>query len=123
MEEKQPLVSVASAAGPSIPASVPEPVGGENEHAEVGSEPKRIEKVLSGNTALQRDIALLRRADGTLYESVDFPTAETYADISPRRRQQLMKDDGPLKVVGKGRKRRITVESLIAYCPPAEDAK
>ena len=73
--------------------------------------------------ARKRDITLLQRSDGGLYESVDFPTAETYADISPRRRQQLMKDDGPLRVVGKGQKRRITVESLVSYCPPAEDAK
>jgi hypothetical protein len=75
-----------------------------------------------GTTGRARDITLLRRADGTQYDSVDFPTAEKYADISPRRRQQLMKH-GPLLVVGKGQKRRITVESLIAYCPPAEYAK
>ena len=68
------------------------------------------------------DIKLLKKADGSLYESVDFPTAERYADISARRRQQLMTED-VLKVVGKGTNRRITVKSLIAYCPPTEDAK
>jgi hypothetical protein len=66
------------------------------------------------------DIALLKKADGTLYQSVDFPTAETYAGITPRRRQQLMSD--VLKTVGNGQNRRITVESSVAYCPPAEDA-
>jgi len=69
------------------------------------------------------DIKLLQKADGSrLYNSVDFPTAEKYADITPRRRQQLMKD-GHLASTGKGQNRRITVESLIAYCPPVEDAK
>ena len=67
------------------------------------------------------DIALLKKADGSFYSSVDFSTAESYADISPRRRQQLMPD--VLKVVGQGQNRRITVESLLAYCPPKEDAK
>ncbi len=69
------------------------------------------------------DVALLKKADGRFYESVDFPTAENYAVISARRRQQLMKDNGHLRVVGKGQNRRITVVSLIAYCPPTEDAK
>jgi hypothetical protein len=68
------------------------------------------------------DISLLKKADGSLYQSVEFPTAEKYADITPRRRQQLKKED-ILKEVGKGQHRRITVESLIAYCPPAEEAK
>jgi hypothetical protein len=71
----------------------------------------------------KRDITLLQRADGTLYKSVNFPTAEAYADITARRRQQLIKEHGPLRVVGKGQNRRITVKSLIEYCPPAEDAK
>lgn len=34
--------------------------------------------------------ALLKRADGTWLESVDFPTVEKCANIGPRRRQQLM---------------------------------
>jgi hypothetical protein len=67
------------------------------------------------------DIALLKKADGSLYRSVDFSTAEIYADISSRRRQQLMPE--VLKVVGQGHNRRITVESLLAYCPPEEDTK
>jgi hypothetical protein len=77
-------------------------------------------------TALARgrkgDIKLLQKADGSRYETVDFPKAEEYADITPRRRQQLMKG-GVLVFTGKGLNRRITVESLIAYCPPADDAK
>lgn len=68
------------------------------------------------------DIALLKKADGGFYQAVDFPTAESYADISPRRRQQLMQTE-VLKVVGQGQNRRITVESLLAYCPSEEDAK
>ncbi|MGA2186368.1 MAG: hypothetical protein ABSH47_25410, partial [Bryobacteraceae bacterium] len=68
------------------------------------------------------DTTLLKRADGNFYESVNFPTAQSYADIGARRRQQLMKN-GLFEVLGKGTNRRITVKSLIAYCPPAEDAK
>lgn len=68
------------------------------------------------------DIRLVTKSDGSRYQSVDFPTAEQYADITPRRRQQLMTDE-TLKTVGKGQNRRITVESLLAYCPPIEDAK
>ena len=68
------------------------------------------------------DVTLLSKADGNLYKSVDFPTAESYADISPRRRQQLMADE-VLKVLGQAQNRRITVESLLEYCPPIEDAK
>lgn len=68
------------------------------------------------------DISLLKKGDGSLYQSVDFPTAEMYADITPRRRQQL-RTDVILEVVGKGKNRRITVDSLLAYCPPKEDAK
>lgn len=68
------------------------------------------------------DLKLLQKIDGSLYESVAFLTAEAYADISDRRRQQLM-GDGTLNVVGKGQNRRITVESLVAYCPPIEKAK
>jgi hypothetical protein len=68
------------------------------------------------------DLKLLQKSDGSWYEAVAFSTAEAYADISDRRRQQLM-GDGTLEVVGKGQKRRITVASLIAYCPPAEKAK
>lgn len=67
------------------------------------------------------DIALLKKADGTFYESVDFPTAQRYAGITPRRRQQLMKGD--LTVIGKGNNRRITVESLLSFCPPVEHTK
>jgi hypothetical protein len=72
--------------------------------------------------AATRDVKLLQKADGSFYESVDFPTAERYADISDRRRQQLM-TEGILGVVGKGQNRRITVKSLMAYCPPTEDPK
>lgn len=68
------------------------------------------------------NITLLKKADGSQYETVDFPTAERYAAISRRRRQQLIKD-GHFEVVGKGPNRRIKVPSLIAYCPPTEDAK
>ena len=68
------------------------------------------------------DIRLLQKGDGSLYESVEFPKAARYTGISDRRRQQLMRDR-ILVVTGKGRHRRITVESLIAYCPPAEEAK
>ena len=68
------------------------------------------------------DIRLLRKTDGTLYPSIDFPTVEKYAGISARRRQQLMTDES-LKVIGQRLNRRITVESLLAYCPPEEDAK
>ena len=68
------------------------------------------------------DVGLLRKSDGTFYESVDFPTAEKYAGISSRRRQQLMTNK-LLDVVGRGQNRRITAQSLIAYCPAKEDAK
>jgi len=68
------------------------------------------------------DAKLLQRSDGTLYETVDFARAEEYADITSRRRQQLM-EAGILRYRGKGQNRRITVESLIDYCPPKEDTK
>jgi hypothetical protein len=68
------------------------------------------------------DLQLLQKVDGSLYEAVAFLTAQAYADISDRRRQQLM-SDGTLKVVGQGQNRRITVASLIAYCPPTENPK
>jgi hypothetical protein len=74
-------------------------------------------------TVRKGDVRLLKKADGNFYESVDFPTAERYADITPRRRQQLLKGDGFLQVIGKGQNRRISVASLIAYCPPSENAK
>jgi hypothetical protein len=73
-------------------------------------------------TTRKGDITLLRKPDGSLYQSVAFTTAENYAAIGARRRQQLM-TEGVLKVMGKGLKRRITVESLMAYCPPTEEAK
>jgi hypothetical protein len=75
-----------------------------------------------GQTSQKGNIRLLKRADGTLYESVDFPTAENYAGITSRRRQQLM-TKGTFEVVGKGQNRRITVKSLVAYCPASDDAK
>ena len=68
------------------------------------------------------DVTLLKKGDGSFYNSVDFPTAEKYADISDRRRQQLMSAN-ILKVAGKGQNRRITVESLLEYCPPQQDPK
>lgn len=74
------------------------------------------------DTSSKGSLKRLCRADGSRYESVDFPTAEKYAAITPRRRQQLLKS-GVLVSTGRGRNRRVTVESLIAYCPPAEDAK
>jgi hypothetical protein len=85
-----------------------------------------FDELLGGDVADQGkhrgDLTLLRKGDGRLYDSVDFPTAEKYADISARRRQQLIAA-WLLKVMGHGQKRRITVESLMMYCPPAEDAK
>jgi hypothetical protein len=66
------------------------------------------------------DITLLQKRDGSLYASVPFSTAESYLGISARQRQKLQ-DDGRLKVIGKGLNRRITVESLMEYCPPRED--
>jgi hypothetical protein len=67
------------------------------------------------------DVALLKKADGSYYQTVNLSTAELYAGIGERRRQQLMQN--VLKVVGQGPNRRITVESLLAYCPPEQDAK
>jgi hypothetical protein len=68
------------------------------------------------------DIGLLTKADGKPYDSVDFATAEKYAGIGERRRQQLIKDE-TLKVVGVGLNRRITVESLIKFQPAVENPK
>jgi hypothetical protein len=65
---------------------------------------------------------LLKKSDGTFYQTVDFPTAERYAGISSRRRQQLI-TTSVLNVMGMGKNRRVTVESLLTYCPPAESAK
>jgi len=84
-----------------------------------GPTDERLDAVVKSDR--KGDIKLLERADGSQYESVDFPTAEGYAGVTPRRRQQLMKD-GTLALIGKGMNRRITVESLPAYCPPKEDA-
>jgi len=108
-------------------APVPVPPTPRTRPAKAKRDAKVPSTVISPATEAQRpkrkgDIALLKQADGTLYQSIDFATAESYADISARRRQQLMTED-VLKVIGKGLKRRIIVESLVAYCPPTEDAK
>jgi hypothetical protein len=133
-EMNQAMPSVPNTAGSSISKSA-EPASGEKEHEELESGPIRREERLQafiggahpGSTLARKptrkgDITLLRKADGSLYQSVAFTTAESYGDISARRRQQLM-TEGVLKVIGKGLKRRITVESLMAYCPSTEDAK
>ena len=73
-------------------------------------------------SGLKGDITLLQKSDGTLFGSVDFPKAEVYAGISERRRQQLL-SEGLLLTSGKGNNRRITVDSLLAFCPPVEDPK
>jgi len=53
------------------------------------------------------------------HEAVNFRIAEQYLGIGERQRQKLMKGEKPaLTVVGRGSNRRITVESLIQYCPP-----
>jgi hypothetical protein len=86
--------------------------------------PKSVpEGVVAADKSGQKgDLTLLQLHDGRQSVAVSFRTAELYADISPRRRQQLMKQ-GLLRVVGEGQNRRITVQSLIAYCPPVEEAK
>jgi len=63
------------------------------------------------------DFALLRGQD-----TVNYLVAERYAGISPRRRQQAIRE-GKLKVCGRGKQKRITVESLLAYQPPLRNAK
>jgi hypothetical protein len=55
-------------------------------------------------------------------QSVNFRVAERYAGIGARRRQQAMAE-GKFTVVGAGKKRRITVESLLKYQPPLKNAK
>jgi hypothetical protein len=84
-----------------------------------------VTKALSSRAARRAskgDITLLQKRDGNFYEAVDLPKAEQYAGISPRRRQQLVKE-AVLKVTGLGQNRRITVESLLRYCPAQEHAK
>jgi hypothetical protein len=92
--------------------------------SEMGAPPSANNAAVSAVEEQSRkgDLNLLKRDDGSYYRSVDFPTVEKYAGISPRRRQQLMSGK-VLEVVGKGQNRRITVESLLAFCPREEDAK
>jgi hypothetical protein len=85
-------------------------------------QPSPLEALETEQRVQKGNLKLLQKTDGSRYESVDFPTAEKYADITPRRRQQLIRE-GVFEFTGKGKNRRITVKSLIAYCPLAEDAK
>lgn len=107
--------------GMHIESQEPEPLTPSGEAASAKKRAKPRNQA-ARDSAGKGDTKLLTKADGTFYSSVDFPTVESYADISPRRRQQLM-SDGVLTVVGKGRNRRIEVQSLIAYCPPKDTAK
>jgi hypothetical protein len=92
------------------------------------SQPHQQPRLTSDDLAVEKtgvkkgDAKLLQKADGSFYKAVDFLTAEAYAGVGSRRRQQLKKD-GVLDVTGSGQNRRITVESLMKYCPPVEDPK
>lgn len=83
--------------------------------------PPQGHRIADARNGSKGNASLLKKADGSYYESVDFPTAEKYAGIKPRRRQQLM-SKSVLETLGDGTHRRIRVDSPLRYCPPKEDA-
>jgi hypothetical protein len=97
----------------------PQPQQGQ---APTQSRPRKSDGIARETGTRKGDVSLLQKADRSLYQSVDFPTAEEYLGLSERRRQQLVRE-GTLKALGKGQNRRITVESLLQFFPPADDAK